>query len=777
MFNENLGYEKIQFSNELDIALNNFIKNDDLDSSDFSITEYINEIFKTEESLTTIDVVLMKLRTQIIKIDKEINSNLTNQFDAGQHSEQELASVKKNISLLYEKIKTMKENALKSESMVHEITKDIKSFDQAKKNLTNSITLLKRLQMIVLAMNQLKIIAKNKQYSDTSQLLLAIKQLLINFENFKNVKQVQTIIENMNRFEADLKKQIFMDFEESFVGGTLRTPAKKLYDACLVVDILHKDEKKHLIDWYCEMQLKDYIQIFRNNPEVSGLADVSRRYAWIKRLLKTYDEEHATTFIQEWKVPEILCEKFCLVTKKDITEVLNKSGANKTIDVKTMLVSLQTTMEFEAKLDKRFGIKDYSETGFQETAIDPSSKFYKIISSCYAPYLEYYIESENKALSEMMQQYREQPIETSDQQANEDSVLPSSTDLFYCYRQTMVQFSRFSTGKPFLDLSKLFKKWLSIYSELLLSKLPREDLKKISEEEIRVTCVIINTADYCTSTTAQLEEKLAEKINVEFKTLVNLNSEREEFINVTSSALKILVKCIGSSVDPALYNMSKVPWGSIESVGDQSEYITMIAQILSQLVGTVKKSLGGPKFFKTFCDKFADALLVKFEANIYKCKPVPEVAAEQMLLDTHALKTILVQMTNIGSQNNVQPPSSYTKILTKGVLNVEKLLKTVMIPSDPAEGLIDRYLMMYTGDVSVSGFQKILEVKGLRRGDQQLMIDVLQNKLANLGPAAEILYNKSTNEENKKSNADLLGQNEKVSNKLKEDISKFFKFK
>ncbi|KAJ3215505.1 Vacuolar protein sorting-associated protein 53 [Clydaea vesicula] len=765
MFNENLGYEKIQLSNELDIALNNFIKNDDLGnfafkiydhSSDFSITEYINEIFKTEESLTTIDVVLMKLRTQIIKIDKEINSNLTNQFDAGQHSEQELASVKKNISLLYEKIKTMKENALKSESM--------------------------RLQMIVLAMNQLKIIAKNKQYSDTSQLLLAIKQLLINFENFKNVKQVQTIIENMNRFEADLKKQIFMDFEESFVGGTLRTPAKKLYDACLVVDILHKDEKKHLIDWYCEMQLKDYIQIFRNNPEVSGLADVSRRYAWIKRLLKTYDEEHATTFIQEWKVPEILCEKFCLVTKKDITEVLNKSGANKTIDVKTMLVSLQTTMEFEAKLDKRFGIKDYSETGFQETAIDPSSKFYKIISSCYAPYLEYYIESENKALSEMMQQYREQPIETSDQQANEDSVLPSSTDLFYCYRQTMVQFSRFSTGKPFLDLSKLFKKWLSIYSELLLSKLPREDLKKISEEEIRVTCVIINTADYCTSTTAQvniLYQKCYTKTNglISWKRSWQKKLMWSLRLFVTSSALKILVKCIGSSVDPALYNMSKVPWGSIESVGDQSEYITMIAQILSQLVGTVKKSLGGPKFFKTFCDKFADALLVKFEANIYKCKPVPEVAAEQMLLDTHALKTILVQMTNIGSQNNVQPPSSYTKILTKGVLNVEKLLKTVMIPSDPAEGLIDRYLMMYTGDVSVSGFQKILEVKGLRRGDQQLMIDVLQNKLANLGPAAEILYNKSTNEENKKSNADLLGQNEKVSNKLKEDISKFFKFK
>lgn len=70
-----------------------------------------------------------------------------------------------------------------------------------------------------------------------------------------------------------------------------------------------------MVEWYCENQLKDYKAIFRNNPEVAGLADVSRRYAWIKRLLKLYDDEHANCFLSTWRVAEFLCEKFCVETK------------------------------------------------------------------------------------------------------------------------------------------------------------------------------------------------------------------------------------------------------------------------------------------------------------------------------------------------------------------------------------------------------------------------------------------------------------------------------
>lgn len=61
------------------------------------------------------------------------------------------------------------------------------------------------------------------------------------------------------------------------------------------------------------------------------------------------------------------------------------------------------------------------------------------------------------------------------------------------------------------------------------------------------------------------------------------------------------------------------------------------------------------------------------------------------------------------------------------------LLKTIMIPSEPPEGLVDRYLMMYAGEVGITGFQRILDLKGLRRADQQGLIDVLQQKLSGMG--------------------------------------------
>ena len=43
-------------------------------------------------------------------------------------------------------------------------------------------------------------------------------------------------------------------------------------------------------------------------------------------------------------------------------------------------------------------------------------------------------------------------------------VLPSSTELFYFYAQTLDQCARLFTGQPLYDLCALFKKWLRIYA-------------------------------------------------------------------------------------------------------------------------------------------------------------------------------------------------------------------------------------------------------------------------------------------------------------------------
>lgn len=53
-------------------------------------------------------------------------------------------------------------------------------------------------------------------------------------------------------------------------------------------------------------------------------------------------------------------------------------------------------------------------------------------------------------------------------------VLPSSTDLFYFYKETLAQCSKFSTGKALLDLSQVFAKHLDSYcNQIILGGITR----------------------------------------------------------------------------------------------------------------------------------------------------------------------------------------------------------------------------------------------------------------------------------------------------------------
>lgn len=53
-------------------------------------------------------------------------------------------------------------------------------------------------------------------------------------------------------------------------------------------------------------------------------------------------------------------------------------------------------------------------------------------------------------------------------------------------------------------------------------------------QEVKNTCIILNTAEYCSNTSLQLEERLKDKIADEYKVDTTFQPERENF---SSSAL------------------------------------------------------------------------------------------------------------------------------------------------------------------------------------------------------------------------------------------------
>ena len=66
------------------------------------------------------------------------------------------------------------------------------------------------------------------------------------------------------------------------------------------------------------------------------------------------------------------------------------------IVVKEMISAMQTTIDFEGKLDKRFTDHTSNTTKEREGSGLIRGKFQKFISSCFEPYLDYYIKSEDQ---------------------------------------------------------------------------------------------------------------------------------------------------------------------------------------------------------------------------------------------------------------------------------------------------------------------------------------------------------------------------------------------
>ena len=82
-----------------------------------------------------------------------------------------------------------------------------------------------------------------------------------------------------------------------------------------------------------------------------------------------------------------------------------------------------------------------------------------------------------------------QPRASSEAPTGEDSasspmtVLPSSTDLFYFYGQSLEQCAQLSTGQALFNLCTLHKKWLRIYAgEVFLAGYLSLTLKRVLEE-------------------------------------------------------------------------------------------------------------------------------------------------------------------------------------------------------------------------------------------------------------------------------------------------------
>ncbi|GAA5851582.1 hypothetical protein JCM8547_001139 [Rhodosporidiobolus lusitaniae] len=704
-------------------ALDHFVLsgNDD-GAGGVQVEDILNELLPDEASLNQAPLVGLLLRAKIQGIRQEVEA-LTELLEQDQDPRR-MGDLQELIGDLLSQVTAIRDAATESEVVVRDITRDIQSLDLAKRNLVASMNALKRFQMLVNAFDQLTKLAKSRRYRETAQALFAVKELSSFFKTFSSVERVAAVSRGVNEVQNVLKAQVMKDFEEAFGSEQARAGKDaQLTDACLVVDALGEDAKTALLKWYSLLLLRDYRRLFGGaSSEAGQLDNISRRFAWFRRVLKTHEDENGAVFPVGWNVGAVLAGGFSEVTRNDLKSVLAKSASSLTVGL--LLESIAQTAEFEREMSRKYSMTFESILELSQITYGAEPK--SPLTSVFEPYLGVFVDAQDKTLSEMLQTFTTSRISISPSD-NPSAVLPSSTELFYFYREALERCAKLSVRQPMLDLCKVYRKWLKTYAEEVLTAALIKFDRRSGEgrpnlQELATACLVLNTGEYCLETASQLEERLQEVIDPSLRSLVSLSHEKDLFTSTISSALLAILRELELTLEPAFAAMAKSPWREAEYVSSESPYVGEVVEGCRRVVGAVREGVEQKKYVRSTCDKVVGLVLAKFTQTIVKCRPIAQTGAEQILLDLQALKSCLMHLVLApGDPNPI--PTSYSRYVTRNVQNIDTLLKVIMTPDDPPEEFVKHYLLLVPCQ-SFSDFQKVLDLKGVRRADQNHLLDL-----------------------------------------------------
>jgi hypothetical protein len=416
------------------------------------------------------------------------------------------------------------------------------------------------------------------------------------------------------------------------------------------------------------------------------------------------------------------------VTKERLGAVLGAMKASGVLSVRVLIDTMKATLAFEKELNKRFAgapggaarrlnaasapslsaaprttpaqdqamllaeqnakanpfspealklkwKKFQQEKAQQPTAdepLQPCTRFTGILSEAFEPYLDIYVSFEEKELSATMTRItRQQPDVFEDR----NLVFESSQIMFDQFKEVMDTCTSLSRGAAFLQVSELFRANLRVYSDYLMSKLPRVEpgggAVKLKEGEEKTVCFVINTAEYCTSNVEALAETVKNHIAADMAARVEMANEQDRFQTVVARGMQALVRALETRVVlSAFAKMQKQNWSGQDSVVVESEYVGLVDSIVRE-GAAVSKWLSKSRF-SFFCDSFANSFIPRLREAILSLKAVNEVGAEQLLLDVAHVKSTLDALPKLGGD---RVPARYKRIVQKEIGRLERMIK------------------------------------------------------------------------------------------------------
>ncbi|CAG0916149.1 unnamed protein product [Notodromas monacha] len=679
------------------------------------------------------------------------------QIDIGKIGEETTSKAVAGIEELMTKTASVMTQIRESEEMVEHITAEIKAFDRAKRNLNTSILTLNRLNMLSGGLNQLKSLTDQSKYLEITKVMSGVQNVLEPFENYKDIPRkkrpgIRQLAEAClvvghldSRVQSELLKWV--------VEGQL-VEYKHLFGENQDVGWLDKIDRRFA--WFKKFLLdfeEQYGRIFPPSWNVSehmavGFCEATRNHLQnaMSNRKQEIDVKLLLFAIQKTIAFEQLLEKR-FGSPEPASNPFEEPEAGKNPFGEESEVSCDSQKE-AVKQEKQ-----------------PRIPFPRMISGCFENFLFVYVEGQDKNLTELINQFqidiKSQGFPCKRPTSEESSLtLSNAADLFLFFKKCMVQCTQLTRGQPLLSLSAVFQKHLRDYAnKILQANLPRPattasslvtmssltkdfremstqgliqnfsnllkdstggatEVAKFSREEICRICSVLATTDYCLETCQQMEIKLKEKLDPVYRRSLDYSSELDVLNGLILTCMQLLVQDLDNQCEPKLSSMSKVAWSNVHGVGDQSQYVSGIEAVLKQNVPLIRDCLGASRrFFLQLCTRFANVFIPKFVQQLFKCKPLGTLAAEQLLLDTHMLKELLLNLPVLECTVVRKAPSSYTRIVLSGMGKAEILLKVAMTPTDNQKKFVEQYVALMPESADVQEFHRILEMKGAKRAE------------------------------------------------------------
>lgn len=211
---------------------------DPLDSPDFDATAYLNRLFPTEASLTGLDGLVQGLHRRIARIDAGVLSSVREQSRVRGRAREELARAREQAKELAARVASIRAGAEASEALVQSICRDIRKLDAAKRNLTATISSLRRLGMLMGALDSLQAAVEAGNFAEAARLVEAVQALAAHFAAYAHVPRIAELRGRLSALESGAKGRALREFEALGETAPSQATLDRLADCCALVGAL-----------------------------------------------------------------------------------------------------------------------------------------------------------------------------------------------------------------------------------------------------------------------------------------------------------------------------------------------------------------------------------------------------------------------------------------------------------------------------------------------------------------------------------------------------------